>query len=224
MLEKLRSMRQKEHIEFFKNEIKTSQKNYSNKTGLMIKSSKKDNKGCLNFLNELKNKRKSFDPYLTILFIIVIISTISPTYSSKKLEFRKLEETNYIILTIEGGGDHTIINENYVSFIASIQINEDEPITSGINNVQNLNSGTNTIKIIFGSSLASCNSMFQNLGDITIIDLTKLDLSLVTDMESFFDECSSLKSVDFSNVAGQYETRCTLADAPCFVYVACCCL
>ena len=148
MLEILRSMRQKEHTQFFKYETKTFQKDYSNKKGVMINSSKKDNKSCLNLLHELKNKIKSFDPYLTILFIIVFISMISPTYSTKKSELRKLQETNYIILTIEGSGDHTIINENYVSSITSIQINEDEPITSGINNVQNLNSGTNTIKII----------------------------------------------------------------------------
>ena len=42
--------------------------------------------------------------------------------------------------------------------------------------------------------------MFYNLKKITKIDLRNLDFVLITDLESFFEGCTSLTTVDFSNI------------------------
>ncbi len=57
---------------------------------------------------------------------------------------------------------------------------------------QTLGSGRNTIKMIWDSKLATCKEMFKDLKDIISIDLTNFDFSSVSDMEGFFEGCTSL--------------------------------
>ena len=169
----------------------------------IIKQSKKNikaKKKCIiDLLNGLNFKNFSLNFYLIFLFLIVFISMFSQIFTSQKAKLRELVDDNYITLTIEGTGEHTIINAGYQSSISSIKINNGAEITESINIIQNLVETTNTIIITFSSPLSSLNSMFKNLEDIILVDLTHLDFSLVIDMESIFGGCSSLKSVDFSN-------------------------
>ena len=107
-------------------------------------------------------------------------------YSSKKGDLRQLSSYNFILLTIQGNGNQSIINEDFNPLPSSIQINDNEVITENINAKQELTSETNTIKLIWDSPLGSCYNMFKNLKNITTINLANFDLSTVTFMESFF--------------------------------------
>ena len=109
----------------------------------------------------------------------IIILIFTPISTSKKIVIRLLNNNNYIMITIQGKGLQTIINENYISFLSSIKINEEEEITENISNIQNLNFDLNIIQLKFNSQLNSCNEIFRNLLNITQIDLTYFDISLV---------------------------------------------
>ena len=167
---------------------------YSNPKIKVVKGHK--NKLIIRLLNILnKNISNANLIFLIFIFLFCQINT------SKNIELRELNNNNFIIITIYGIGDLSIINETYGSLITSIIINDNEEISENINAVQNFDStNTNTIKISFDNQLNSINSIFKNLQNITNINLTNLDFSLITDMESSFEGCISLKSVDLSNI------------------------
>ena len=145
--------------------------------------------------NKYKNKslKKLFNVNLIIIFMNVIILIFTPISTSKKIVIRLLNNNNYIMITIQGKGLQTLINENYISSLSSIKINEEEEITENISNIQNLNFDLNVIQLKFNSQLNSCNEIFRNLLNITQIDLTYFDFSLVKYMGSSFEGCNSVK-------------------------------
>ena len=154
----------------------------------------------ITYFIDLNKVKSSIKINLIILYLIITISILPHVSSSKEGELRKLNgENNYIFITIEGTGPHSIINDTFTSLLTSLEINNAE-ITGTISNVQEMNSETNRIKLYFNVQLNTCSNMFKKILDITIIDLTNLDFSFVTDMESFFEGCSSLKSVNFSDI------------------------
>ena len=174
--------------------------NFSQKKEIKIKYySKVKNVNKIKSVIKLNRNTNTIKANLILLFIIIYISMFSLIYSSKKGDLRQLSSYNFILLTIQGNGNQSIINEDFFALPSSIQINDNEVITGNINAKQELTSETNTIKLIWDSPLGSCNSMFKNVKNITTINLANFDLSTITFMESFFEGCTSLKSVDLSN-------------------------
>ncbi len=55
------------------------------------------------------------------------------------------------------------------------------------------------ISLFWNNKLDSLNDMFRDCINITEIDLSKFDTSIVTRMSAMFYNCKSLKKVDFSN-------------------------
>lgn len=156
-------------------------------------SKRQRNKNNIKSIIKIKRNSKLCNCHWVIIFIIILISMFSLIYTSKKLEIRKLSTYNFIILTIQGNGTQSIINEGFNPLPSSIQINENEPITENINALQEITLDINTIKLIWTSQLDSCQNMFRDQENITMIDLTNFDFSLITDMENFFEGCTSLK-------------------------------
>ena len=153
----------------------------------------------MNLLNELTSSKSKPKPNLFILSILIFLSIISQVKTSKEAELRGLQTNNYITLIFQGTGSTPIINNTFISSLASIKIITNEEITGPINQVQTLTSDTNTIKMTLNSQLTSCSNMFKGLQKLISVDLTNLDFSLVSEMDSFFEGCSSLKSVNFAN-------------------------
>ena len=56
------------------------------------------------------------------------------------------------------------------------------------------------IKLVWGNAPESCYEMFIVCDELTEIDLTNFDTSLVTDMSRMFQDCGSLTSVNLSNL------------------------
>ena len=168
------------------------------RTNLIKEMAKDKNKNFTTSLNQLNRKKNLLRADIIILFLIIFISMFSQIYTSEKFKLRKLDVDNYITIKIEASGPHTIINGNYVGRISSIKINEN--MAGDTSNEQNLVSNSNTIIITFNTQLTSCNHMFVDSKNISVVDLTHLDFTAVTDLEAFFEECGSLKSVDLSNI------------------------
>ena len=200
MAERSNYLIKKECIENFDYIKDTCEKNHSYPRGKLRKLERKYiYRHQTNSFGGLFLKKISIQSYSIILFFIISFSILSQILASNKFETRGLATNNFIVLTIEGQGYHTIINEDFTSLLSSIQINNEIELNAPINSIQNLNSGTNTIKMFWSNPLNSCKDMFKNLTDIISIDLTNFDFSSVIYMESFFEECTSLKSVEFGN-------------------------
>ncbi len=84
-----------------------------------------------------------------------------------------------------------ILSEDYPTLPNRIQINNGDSIQP-LTKEQNLESDTNIIKMIWNDQLTTCKNMFKNLSHIISIDLTNFDFSSVSDMEGFFEGCTSL--------------------------------
>ena len=96
---------------------------------ILKKSIKQRNKNNIKSLIKIKRNSKLCNFHLVVIFIIILISMFSLIYTSKKFEIRKISTYNIIILTIQGNGTQSIINEDFTPIPNSIQINENEPIT-----------------------------------------------------------------------------------------------
>ena len=145
-------------------EIKAKhQINYSHKKEMESKNySKGKNENKIKSLMKLNIIENSIKTNLIILSLIIYISIFSLINTSKDVDLRELSKDNFILLTIQGNGTQSIINENFSPLPSSIQINDNEVITENISAKIELTSETNTIKLIWTSQLTSCINMFKN--------------------------------------------------------------
>ena len=63
-----------------------------------------------------------------------------------------------------------------------------------------LPNGLNNITLVFNEEIDSCESMFEGLNNIKVIDLSNFDFSKVTNMDSMFNECNGLENINFGNI------------------------
>ena len=186
---------------YFSNNKENSNQNLSFIESKILKKSKKQrNRNNIKSLNKIIRNSALFNITSSIIVFIAFISMLSIISSSETFELRKLSTNNFIILSIQGNGIQSIINEDFSPLPQSIQINEIEVPAENINAQQELTSETNTIKLLWTTQLDSCQNMFRNLENITMVDLTNFDFSLIMNMAYFFEGCTSLKSVDLSNI------------------------
>ncbi len=139
-------------------------------------------------LHNLANRKSLLDLGIIIISIIIFLSMNSKIYC---------DDSNFIIITVNGGGSISILSSTYSNLPNRTKINDYE-LNESPTKEQTLDSGTHTIKMIWDYQLTTCKDMFKNLHHLISIDLTNFDFSLVVDMESFFEGCDSLKSIDLS--------------------------
>ena len=141
--------------------------------------------------------------YYNLLILFIIIYYI--IYISKGNDISN--SISKIFLTINGTGNQRILSKN---------INEDEkvydfnyiPDSILVNNISqniedkyvyNLTKQVNNIIITWNNQISNCSCMFYGLTNITKIDLSYFNTSLVTDMSYMFKGCSSLISLNINN-------------------------
>ena len=113
---------------------------------------------------------------------------------------RKLNMISKIHLQINGTGNQNVLSSSFSSV-------PDQIIVNGIiqnytdKMVKNLVQDINNITLIWNTALlTSCNSMFENLMNITKIDMSEFKSSSVTDMSYMFSGCGSLKELNLNNL------------------------
>ena len=106
-----------------------------------------------------------------------------------------------ITLKVKGSGLQYILNPKFNEsggiFPDEVLLNGN-PQIKGIYSVNPLAEESN-ISLFWNNKLDSLNDMFRDCINITEIDLSKFDTSIVTRMSAMFYNCKSLKKVDFSN-------------------------
>ena len=130
-----------------------------------------------------------------ILLLLLAISIYVPTISANSsgqiitIIIEDIEMQNILyteLLNIKGTYPDTIIlNGNIYP----------ESNTSYILTNENIN----TIILQWNKSLTDCSSLFYNCYNISEVDLSNFDSSLITNTDNMFYNCTSLTSINFTN-------------------------
>ena len=147
--------------------------------------------------------------FILVLIIIIQLFLFFPLYFSKQIRLRRIISLNEITITITGIGNQKILSDSIIEKDGknhSFQTLPNEIIINGvlqeiIDNkiIYYLGEEINNITMKWNSNITNCNCMFSDLSNITSIDFSKFDTSLVTNMMYMFKKCTSLKSLDLTS-------------------------
>ena len=109
-----------------------------------------------------------------------------------------------ITLIIKGIGESTILgNKTYynsfkgINYLKEVKINRCKQDL--IEYRYNFNKTDNSVELIWDDNITNCDFMFYGCTNITEINLSNFNTSLVTSMDEMFNGCSSLISLELSN-------------------------
>ena len=157
------------------------------------------------FFKDKNKSRKYFNLKESIIrkifrniYLIIIISLILIVSSNNNIKFIEYK-FSIITLKINGKGYKDVLSIHFDSdnYPNMIYINGIKQPT--IKYQYNLNETDNFVKLIWNNSINFCHCMFEDCKDITEIDLSNFDTSLVTNMWYMFSNCYSLSSLNLSN-------------------------
>ena len=106
-------------------------------------------------------------------------------------------EQNEIRLVINGPGVKYFINNSFYLEPSEVIVNGVKKLTC--KKYCDLADGLNNITIKFSEKINSSEIMFRGMTNIVEIDLSKLDISGVTNMSEMFYGCSNLENITFGN-------------------------
>ena len=148
-----------------------------------------------------------------IVLLILIIATLLIVYF---YGFEKQSQTqqNEILNLNRIQASYKVKSGEELQFLNSKIIPSNEykiTLLSKKNSLRHLNSvldakskfdftGDITVAIDFNSSLFTTKSLFENITQLTQVNLTGLDMSKIIDMDSMFSGCSSLENIIFDGV------------------------
>ena len=169
-------------------------KTTKNRNGFIEDKNKSRNYLNLNeYILNIKNNIISFSN--NIIYSIIIISLIQIVLSNNNLKFIEYKFSN-ITLKINGFGYKNVFtssssfNSDY--YPNMIYINGKKQ--ASIKYYYNFNKADNFIKLIWNNSIDYCQYMFYECKDITEIDLSNFNTSLVRKMNNMFSNCLLLSS------------------------------
>ena len=131
-----------------------------------------------------------------LLFALIIINIISLTFSKKsgiKRKINYLATDSEVTIRIYGKGTQQLLNNNFKSIPYSLEINSVPYIFNYT--IDNLKYENNVILMKFNNEITSCENMFSGSINITQIDMTKFDFSQVTSMKRMFYENKNLLKI-----------------------------
>ena len=165
--------------------------------------------------NKYKNKLSNNRPFFYQLFVhfMIMINCFALILSNSLTKQIKLH-SSIITLKINITGNATIYNSSFPFPPNEVYINGiriDNP-----DNEYYFNEFNNTIDLIWDDNLYSCENLFQGCLNITEIDLSKFNTSLVNNTEHMFSGCFSLTSLDLSNINTDKVTTMSYMFSGCF--------
>ena len=170
-----------------------NKKNKNNDIITVIKQRKEGNKILIKNKNHLIN-------FIEITKLIILLNLFNNIIVNNKISFIEYNSYN-ITLKIKGIGTKNIFSSdsNYCS-----KYHPDEVYINGykkndVTHSYNLNQTDNFIGLIWYNLISSCDHMFYGCSDITDINLTNFNTSIVENMRDMFNGCSSLTSLNLSN-------------------------
>ena len=111
--------------------------------------------------------------------------------------------TNIISGTIRGSGNIISTDASFISILSKFQVRYNGTGSwlecSNTNNITGKSNCSFELKLKDGETLTTMQDMFWKCSSLTSLDLSNLDTSSVTNMQSVFNNCSSLTSLNVSN-------------------------
>ena len=149
---------------------------------------------------EIKIKKYFSLSHIMILLIIIII--LFSSYSEPKIIKRNLINNNSeITIAFQNTGNNIFISNSYsINLIESIRVNGNDICDITTRTCQ-IKSQTKHITLKFKNSIINtCKNMFNDLNNITEIDMSNFDSSQVTSMYHMFYSAKNLKKITFGNM------------------------
>ena len=113
-----------------------------------------------------------------------LIQIILPLYKLNEM----ISYSSYITIKINGTGKHTILGNFRDATPSEVYINNisQEKIYSEYN----LTQAQNVIQLVFNNEITNCDGLFKECSNITEIDLSNFNSSMVTQMCNMFKDCT----------------------------------
>ena len=164
---------------------------------MIIYFNKKMNKKKFQNIKLNKKENKLNSALLLLAFIIYFLNSL--LIKQSKCNLRKINQESIITIEINITGSQHILYEDFKPLPDEVLINEKRNEIISINNLYKLEDNHSIIIIKWKNKIYSCDKMFYNLQNITKIDLSKFDSSLVNNTNEMFFSCESLISINFNN-------------------------
>ena len=189
-------------ISVISNQIKSQQNSY------ILNPIKKQNEFIENMNSNLvkkKNQRKysqnkrNKNIFVILLKCFIIFTLTEHKISSMNTNRALQSNSSFILLKSSYVGTQNILASDYNGgYPDKIYLNEN--LVEGTpTNAIDLPSTDLIIKLEWNDKINNCKNMFKGLGNLTEIDLSNFDSSLVTDTSFMFSSCSSLTSINLNN-------------------------
>ena len=155
---------------------------------------------CKRFKNIYKQNRIRVLEFIILCYLFINLIN--------EATLRKLNLVSEITIVIKGNGTQQILSKNireiYSIVYREIELPNQILVNGVLQNytekyVYNLTYETNKITMKWNNQITDCNSMFDGLGNIISVDLSKFDSSKVTNFDCFFRNCYNLKSINLTN-------------------------
>ena len=169
-----------------------------------------------NQIHENRHLRVSPKKRLIVVFgitiiLVLIISAFLIIYFygfEKQSQTQQNENANRITATykVKSGEELKLLNPNIISSNEyKITLLDKKQSLRHLNSILDSKNkfdftGDITVAIDFNNSLFSAKSLFENVTHLTQVNLTGLDMSNITNMDSMFSGCSSLENIVFDGV------------------------
>ena len=132
--------------------------------------------------------------FIIIIFFLLLQLSLS---INSKYNMKHLNLYSEINITIKGTGNQIILNSGYSYIPSEIYIND--ILQTSVKKNYEITFNNSNISMRWDYTVTTCASMFSDLSNILIIDLSNFNSSEVTSMNNMFSRCTSLTSINFKN-------------------------
>ena len=144
----------------------------------------------------MNERHNIFFSNLIIIFFLSL--TLSNIYC-----YNEISNSSYIEMTINKKGNSKIFFER--TYFGKQPKLPDEIYINGIKQDEikfdyDLTEDNNILRLVWEEALNDSSYMFRSVHDAKEIDLSKFDVSKVTDMSFMFCQCDKLTSINFGNI------------------------
>ena len=163
-----------------------------------------EKKNFKNVLMKKTNNNEAIRVHAIInLIIFIIINIFYQIKTNTLFDSFYFQHLSNITLKIKGIGESYIFgHEQYhnftqINYLKDVYINGERQET--IEYKYYFNQINNTVELIWNDGIKDCKNMFRSCSNITEINMSYFDTSLVTNMYCMFQWCSSLTLLDLTN-------------------------
>ena len=145
----------------------------------------------IQFRFETLKSKKTYNTFIYILSNNLLVNIFLTLFFIS-------QEQSEISLYMKGSGYQNVLNNIFYTNPSEIIVNEESKCWR--EKYCNLENEFNNVTIKFDTQISSCARMFYQLTNVLEIDLSKFDISKVSNMEMMFSGCLDLERIIFGNI------------------------